>query len=185
MSIAKVWYNLHMDYVLQRLRRLAAATGGEEDKDRYIRALERALGGEHLEPPSTLVYEPPGGVAPNLHYGLETVIHTLHGTQIRCEAEGETSFIRVCDEEGKEIVYWIVDEIEEAPGEIMSALVNYAAYGKPERCVYCGLTVYNARHLSGSIAPDWATSGGDFGCGDSPDTNEEGTGDHVPHLFQA
>lgn len=185
MSTLSVWYNLPMDYNLQRLKRLAD-TGGPDDIERYIRALERVVSGLPSEPPSTQEYSPPSTPGTG-GYGLETIVHTLHGTQIRCEAENYespgTDFIRVCDERGKEIVYWTMDEIQEEPGLIMHALVHYAAYGAPRRCTYCNEVIYNARHLSGAQNADWATSGGDFGCEGSPDTSEEGVGSHVPFPF--
>lgn len=167
-----------MDYYLQRLRRLAINSDDPESKNRYIAALERVIGGQSVELPPSQLYTPLN--ENDEGYGLETVVHTLNGTQIRCEASAETSFIRVCDETGEEIVYWDIEEIREDPGTVVHALVHYAAYGKPQRCHYCDVNIYDARNMSGSITADWATADGDFGCDESPDTTEEGVGSHLP-----
>lgn len=34
--------------------------------------------------------------------------------------------------------------------------------------------------VEGGGVPDWRTDDGDYGCGDSPETNDEGTGGHYP-----
>ena len=46
-------------------------------------------------------------------------------------------------------------------------------------CVHCGERIY-VDILTGGGCPDWSTEDGDSGCPDSPDTNEDGTGGHVP-----
>lgn len=56
------------------------------------------------------------------------------------------------------------------------------AQGALSRCVHCGQEIY-LDIVEGCGVPDWSTAdelGGDFGCPDSPDTNDEGTGGHFP-----
>jgi len=55
----------------------------------------------------------------------------------------------------------------------------------PETCQYCGEPIYDKREVSGAKEADWATVcslGEDFGCDKSPETTEEGVGDHKPIL---
>jgi len=94
-----------MDHYLQLLKR-QASTGDPEAMQRYIHALERALGGVSPSPP---IFE-------DLQYGPEAVIQTVHGTQLRCPPYPQpVDYIRVCDEYGEEIAYWNVDEWRAAP----------------------------------------------------------------------
>ena len=51
--------------------------------------------------------------------------------------------------------------------------------GAESTCVHCGEKIYVDIMIGGGVA-DWGTYDGDFGCPDSPDTNEEGTGGHMP-----
>lgn len=51
--------------------------------------------------------------------------------------------------------------------------------GAESTCIHCGEKIY-VDILIGGGCPDWSTEDGDFGCPDSPDTNEDGTGGHVP-----
>lgn len=46
-------------------------------------------------------------------------------------------------------------------------------------CVQCGEPIF-LDIVEGGGAPDWRTEGGDYGCSDSPDTNEDGQGGHEP-----
>lgn len=59
---------------------------------------------------------------------------------------------------------------------------------RTDTCVWCGEEIYDGREESGYTGegPDWASGviiggrwiGGDFGCGDHPISNEDGTGPH-------
>lgn len=51
--------------------------------------------------------------------------------------------------------------------------------GAESVCVNCGCRIYVDIMIGMGVA-DWSTKDGDFGCGNSPDTNKEGTGGHVP-----
>lgn len=57
--------------------------------------------------------------------------------------------------------------------------------GAKSRCVNCGEDIY-CDIVEGGGIPDWGTKfsddipGLDYGCGASPDTNEDGTGGHEP-----
>lgn len=57
-------------------------------------------------------------------------------------------------------------------------------YGKRRtigHCLWCGERLVNGANLSGYVkGPDYMTPDGDFGCGESPDTQEDGTGGHTP-----
>lgn len=58
------------------------------------------------------------------------------------------------------------------------------AQGAKSTCVHCGEAIY-LDIVEGGGVPDWGTSFGDgggldYGCVDSPDTNDEGTGEHEP-----
>jgi len=46
-------------------------------------------------------------------------------------------------------------------------------------CRHCGEYIY-LDIVEGGGVPDWRTADGDYGCGDSPDTCDEGTGSHIP-----
>lgn len=51
--------------------------------------------------------------------------------------------------------------------------------GAESTCVQCGKAIKVDISIGGGV-PDWSADG-DFGCNESPDTNEEGTGGHVAH----
>ena len=51
--------------------------------------------------------------------------------------------------------------------------------GARSRCQYCHQKIYVDVLIGGGV-PDWSTKDGDFGCPNSPDTNEEGCGGHMP-----
>lgn len=68
-------------------------------------------------------------------------------------------------------------------GKFYDAFVEYAqnAQGK---CQYCGQSIY-LDIVEGGGVPDWGSSFGDsggldYGCPDSPDTGDNGTGGHLP-----
>lgn len=48
-------------------------------------------------------------------------------------------------------------------------------------CTNCGQVVRDGKEESGFTGdgPDWCTADGDFGCDYSPDTNENGVGNHT------
>ncbi len=52
------------------------------------------------------------------------------------------------------------------------------AQGAQSTCVHCGEKIY-LDIVEGGGVPDWHMNG-DYGCPDSPDTCEDGTGSHVP-----
>jgi hypothetical protein len=45
--------------------------------------------------------------------------------------------------------------------------------------MYCKQSVYLDIAEGGGV-PDWRTDGGDYGCVDSPDSTDDGTGGHFP-----
>lgn len=52
------------------------------------------------------------------------------------------------------------------------------AHGAESECVQCGEPIFLDLLEGGGVA-DWKTEDGGYGCPDSPDTNDEGTGGHV------
>lgn len=58
-------------------------------------------------------------------YGDETVIRTLSGFALAAPAyPEEVDYVRVLDPKGREIAYWCADEWEEAPQEVMGAILG-------------------------------------------------------------
>jgi hypothetical protein len=59
------------------------------------------------------------------------------------------------------------------------------AQGAQSTCIHCGQNIY-LDIVEGGGVPDWGSkissdiSGLDYGCPDSPDTCEDGTGGHEP-----
>ena len=53
------------------------------------------------------------------------------------------------------------------------------------KCLWCGQSLVDGREESGFTGegPDYMTKDGDYGCDDSPDTGEDGTGSHTPNRF--
>lgn len=51
--------------------------------------------------------------------------------------------------------------------------------GAESTCIHCGEKIYVDVMIGGGVA-DWSTHDGDFGCPNSPETNDEGTGGHTP-----
>lgn len=51
--------------------------------------------------------------------------------------------------------------------------------GAESTCVYCGEKIYVDVLIGGGV-PDWSTQSGDYGCSDSPETNDECCGPHMP-----
>lgn len=62
--------------------------------------------------------------------------------------------------------------------KFFDAFVRTAQYAE-SRCVNCEQEIY-LDIVEGGGAPDWRTAEGDYGCEDSPDTDDEGVGSHVP-----
>lgn len=63
-------------------------------------------------------------------------------------------------------------------GPFFDAFLRHAQDAEGE-CVHCGQKIY-LDIVEGGGVPDWRTSDGDYGCGDSPETTEEGVGSHEP-----
>lgn len=58
-------------------------------------------------------------------FGPENTLVTHTGFSLKSSAvDEELDYVRVCDPLGREIAYWSVDEIREAPGEVMGAIVG-------------------------------------------------------------
>lgn len=53
------------------------------------------------------------------------------------------------------------------------------AQGARSLCVHCEARIFLDIREGGGV-PDWRTRDGDYGCPDSPDTDDEGTGGHEP-----
>jgi len=108
-----------MDTHLRLLQR-QASTGDPLATQRYINALERALGG--VEPLLPITEDP--------QYGPEAVVPNIYGTQLRCPPYPQpVDYLRVCDEHGNEMAYWSVDEWFplEGQGDINSSMETIGA----------------------------------------------------------
>jgi hypothetical protein len=71
-------------------------------------------------------------------WGTEIVLTVENGMQLRADGEDPTgtSYVRVCDPEGVEVMYWNEDELRESPAEVMGAIVGALCVvekGDPER----------------------------------------------------
>jgi hypothetical protein len=67
------------------------------------------------------------------------------------------------------------------PGPILTLRDGRKLQAKPGPCLWCGEWVTIGRTESGAtdpLDPAWNIDG-DFGCGESPLTDSEGTGDHA------
>jgi|KBSSwiStaDraftv2_1062776.scaffolds.fasta_scaffold504957_3 hypothetical protein len=83
----------------------------------------------------------------------------------------------------KDRAEWIKWLKSYGPGKFFDAFVA-TAQDAESQCIHCGQKIY-LDIVEGGGAPDWGSalkgfSGLDYGCPDSPDTNEEGTGGHQP-----
>lgn len=78
-------------------------------------------------------------------YGTEVVLTVENGMQLATDGEDETgtSYVRVCDPDGFEVMYWNEDEWREAPAEVMGAIIGSLCaihQGDPERASCIGKT---------------------------------------------
>lgn len=66
-------------------------------------------------------------------YGNECVIELVSGFSIRTDSAADnpegSSYVRVCDREGREVAYWSCDEWAESPQEVMGAILGAAKSG--------------------------------------------------------
>lgn len=76
-------------------------------------------------------------------YGVEVVLDMPNGMQLHADGEDATgtSYVRVCDPEGVEVMYWNAEEWGEAPEEVMGAIIGALCAieaGDPERATPTG-----------------------------------------------
>lgn len=59
----------------------------------------------------------------------EVVVHLPHGYTVRSSSEDHLSgdYVRICDPDGEELVYWHYDEWERDPQLVMGAFINVMA----------------------------------------------------------
>ena len=62
-------------------------------------------------------------------------------------------------------------------GKLFDAII-YNCQGAESECQFCGRTI-TFDIVEGGGVPDWGDNG-DYGCGSSPETTEEGCGGHLP-----
>lgn len=68
----------------------------------------------------------------NSSYGREAVLQVQTGFYLVCPAyPAECDYIRVCDPYGREIAYWASDEWQQAPQEVMGAIMGAVCRAKP------------------------------------------------------
>lgn len=75
----------------------------------------------------------------------------------------------------KQWAAWLRDY---TPEKFFDAFV-YNAQGAKSKCAHCGEEIF-LDIVEGGGVPDWKTSDGDYGCSNSPETTDEGTGGHFP-----
>lgn len=64
-------------------------------------------------------------------YGNETVVRAHTGFQLRCPAyPEECSYLRVCDPLGREIAYWVFTEWQDAPQDVIGAVIGALVRGE-------------------------------------------------------
>ena len=61
----------------------------------------------------------------------------------------------------------------------------YAGYRTIATCLWCGQELVDGRVEAGSagVGPLYMTRDGDYGCGDSPDTTQDGCGRHTSDVM--
>lgn len=58
-----------------------------------------------------------------VEYGPEAVIEHTNGFTLRTSPyPAQVDYVRVCDPAGKEIAYWVMDELREDPADVMGAI---------------------------------------------------------------
>jgi len=73
---------------------------------------------------------------------------------------------------------WVQWLLNYGPGQFYDAFSDIAQDAESE-CTRCHEKIYLDIVEGGGI-PDWRTADGDYGCSDSPDSTDDGSGDHVP-----
>jgi hypothetical protein len=71
-------------------------------------------------------------------WGTEIVLVQGNAMQLRADGEDPagTSYVRVCDPAGAEVMYWNEDEWREEPAQVMGAIIGCLAVvekGDPDR----------------------------------------------------
>lgn len=74
---------------------------------------------------------------------------------------------------------WVEWLLWYSPEKFYDSFIRRAQDAK-STCQLCGYKIYLDIREGGGI-PDWRTRDGDYGCGESPDNTDEGTGSHVPY----
>lgn len=69
------------------------------------------------------------------------------------------------------------------PGQLFDAILQNTQ-GAESQCIHCGQKIY-LDIVEGGGVPDWGSAipgvdGLDYGCPNSPDSDDEGTGGHMP-----
>ena len=74
-------------------------------------------------------------------------------------------------------------------GQLFDAIIK-TCQGAESKCVHCGQKIY-FDIVEGGGVPDWGSSfsdtphlGLDYGCSNSPDSDDEGTGGHEPRKLR-
>jgi hypothetical protein len=75
-----------------------------------------------------------------------------------------------------------VDWLESYGAEKFYAAFMKNAQDAKSRCIFCHRPIYLDIQEGGGI-PDWRTYGGDYGCVDSPETDDDGLGSHLPRML--
>ena len=95
---------------------VAAATLSKDGVNEILHSFER----EHTQ------------VNEGLEYGPEVMLVAHTGFQLRYSSEAEgVDYVRVCDPLGREVAYWVSDEWQEDPTNVMGAMLGALVRGVP------------------------------------------------------
>lgn len=76
-------------------------------------------------------------------------------------------------------IFWIQDY---NASSFFEAFVR-TAQDAESTCTHCRQLIY-LDIVEGGGVPDWRTKDGDYGCGESPESGEEGCGSHEPRKLR-
>jgi hypothetical protein len=93
------------------------------------------------------------------------------------------SFPKPTGKNAKAKTSWILWLADYGLGKFFDAMI-YSVQGAESTCKHCGEKIY-CDIVEGGGVPDWGSAmpgigGLDYGCSESPDTCEDGTGGHEP-----
>jgi hypothetical protein len=104
-----------------------------------------------------------------------------HGTVEPCQDEpgGMTMYFqKAAKQTPKAKKAWLAWLKTYTPEKFLDSFL-YNVENVESECAQCREKIYCDVLIGGGV-PDWCTLGGDFGCDESPETDEDGCGGHMP-----